>query len=270
MHAAPWVGARGGRIWLFAGTGEGPVLAQVLLQRGWRLRISVVSPQAARAYGTAAGQELWVGALAGQAALAQELLAARRGGEGFTWVVDASHPFARRISASLASGCADLDQPLVRLQRPLLPLGRAEALGDLSDLGRHRLAGERLLLAIGARQLLATVRLTPGAVHHGRILPLPLALQQATAAGLDPERIACLRPGGDGAIERALCRHWRLTCVLARRSGGTNEALWHAIAADQGLRLLLLDRPPEPSGVRALPLGGLLEQLGWPAVPHGP
>jgi precorrin-6A/cobalt-precorrin-6A reductase len=106
-------------------------------------------------------------------------------------------------------------------------------------------------------------------VHHGRILPLPLALQQATAAGLDPERIACLRPGGDGAIERALCRHWRLTCVLARRSGGTNEALWHAIAADQGLRLLLLDRPPEPSGVRALPLGGLLEQLGWPA-PHGP
>jgi hypothetical protein len=133
MHAAPWVGARGGRIWLFAGTGEGPVLAQVLLQRGWRLRISVVSPQAARAYGTAAGQELQVGALAGQAALAQELLAARRGGEGFTWVVDASHPFARRISASLASGCADLDQPLVRLQRPLLPLGRAEALGDLSD-----------------------------------------------------------------------------------------------------------------------------------------
>ena len=270
MHAAPWVGARGGRIWLFAGTGEGPVLAQVLLQRGWRLRISVVSPQAARAYGSAAGQELRVGALAGQAALAQELLAARRGGEGFSWVVDASHPFARRISASLASACADLDQPLVRLQRPLLPLGRAEALGDLSDLGRQGLAGERLLLAIGARQLVAAVRLTPGAVHHGRILPLPLALQQATAAGLDPERIACLRPGGDGAIERALCRHWRLTCVLARRSGGTNEALWHAIAADQGLRLLLLDRPPEPSGVRALPLGGLLEQLGWPAVPHGP
>jgi precorrin-6A/cobalt-precorrin-6A reductase len=77
-----------------------------------------------------------------------------------------------------------------------------------------------------------------------------------------------LRPGGDGAIERALCRHWRLTCVLARRSGGPNEALWHAIAADQGLSLLLLDRPPEPSGVRALSLGGLLEQLGWPAVPH--
>jgi precorrin-6A/cobalt-precorrin-6A reductase len=96
-----------------------------------------------------------------------------------------------------------------------------------------------------------------------------LALQQATAAGLDPQRIACLRPGGDGAIEGALCRHWRLTCVVARRSGGTNEALWHAIAAEQGLRLLLLDRPPEPLGVRALPQGALLDQLGWPG-PAGP
>ena len=264
MHAAPWVGGGGRRIWLFAGTGEGPTLARVLLQRGWRLRISVVSPPAARAYGTAAGQDLRVGALAGQGALAQELLAVRRDGEGFTWVVDASHPFARSISACLAAVCADLGQPLLRLKRPLLPLGRAEGLGDLTDLGRHGLAGERLLLAIGARQLAAAVRLTPRAVHHGRILPLPLALQQATAAGLDPERIACLRPGGDGAIERALCRHWRLTSVLARRSGGKNEALWHAIAADLGLRLLLLNRPPEPPGVMALPLGPLLDELGWP------
>lgn len=269
MHAAPWVGAKAGRIWLFAGTGEGPAMARVLLQRGWRLRISVVSAPAARVYGTAAGQELRVGALAGEGVLAQELLAARRDGEGFTWVVDASHPFASRISASLASVCGGVDQPLLRLQRPLLPLDPAEALSELSDLGRLGLAGERLLLAIGARQLAAAVRLTPGAVHHGRILPLPLALQQATAAGLDPQRIACLRPGGDGAIERALCRHWRLTCVVARRSGGTNEALWHAIAAEQGLRLLLLDRPPEPLGVRALPQGPLLDQLGWPG-PAGP
>ena len=269
MHAAPWVGAKGGRIWLFAGTGEGPAMARVLLQRGWRLRISVVSAPAARAYGTAAGQELRVGALAGEGALAQELLAARRVGEGFTWVVDASHPFACRISASLASVCADLDQPLLRLQRPLLPLGQAEGLADLSELGHQGLAGERLLLAIGARLLAAAVRLTPGAVHHGRILPLPLALQQATAAGLDPSRIACLRPGGDGAIERALCRQWRLTCVVARRSGGTNEALWHGIAAEQGLRLLLLDRPPEPLGARILPQGPLLEALGWPG-PDGP
>jgi hypothetical protein len=56
---------------------------------------------------------------------------------------------------------------------------------------------------------------------------------------------------------------------VARRSGGTNEALWHAIAAEQGLHLLLLDRPPEPLGVRALPQGALLDQLGWPG-PAGP
>ena len=37
-------------IWLLAGTGEGPKLAQALLEQGWRLLVSVVSPEAARAY----------------------------------------------------------------------------------------------------------------------------------------------------------------------------------------------------------------------------
>ncbi len=239
-------------------------MARVLLGRGWRLRISVVSPPAALAYGSASGLELRVGALAGDGALTRDLLTARSCGDGFTWVVDASHPFACRISSSLVAACAGLHQPLLRLQRPLLPLGRAECLADLAALGQQDLTGERVLLAIGARQLAPAVRLTPGAVHYSRILPLPLALQLATAAGLPAERIACLRPGGDGAIERALCRFWRLTCVVARRSGGANEALWHRIAADEGLRLLLLDRPPEPPQVRVLPLEALLEQLGWP------
>lgn len=53
----------GGRIWLIAGTGEGPPLAQQLLAGGWRLKVSLVSRAASLAYGPHPHQELAVGAI---------------------------------------------------------------------------------------------------------------------------------------------------------------------------------------------------------------
>ncbi|MEA5410651.1 precorrin-6A/cobalt-precorrin-6A reductase, partial [Synechococcus sp. BA-120 BA3] len=76
-----------------------------------------------------------------------------------------------------------------------------------------------------------------------------------------PQRLAPLRPGGDGRIERALCRQWQIDTVLCRRSGGANEERWHRICADLGLRLLLLERPAEPGLVEALPMEALLARL---------
>jgi precorrin-6A/cobalt-precorrin-6A reductase len=179
-------------------------------------------------------------------------------------VVDASHPFATRISAELEAACAGALQPLVRLERPSQPLGSALPLVDLAALERHDTAGEPLLLAIGARRLAEAVRHSPLAIHHCRILPHAEALRQAMAAGLPSRRVACLRPGRDGSIERALCQQWGIRTVLCRQSGGITEARWQDISQDLGLRLLLLQRPAEPTGPTALGLERLVEQLGWP------
>ncbi|MCP9858055.1 MULTISPECIES: precorrin-6A/cobalt-precorrin-6A reductase [unclassified Cyanobium] len=260
-----------GRVWLIAGTGEGPPLAQRLLASGWRLKVSVVSRAAALAYGAHPNQELAVGAIGGpqgpEAGIATALGEARRRGEPYTWVIDATHPFAIRISAALAHTCAALGQPLLRLQRPDLNAAGALVLGDLASLGAHCRPGERLLLAIGARRLGDAVVAAPAALHHARLLPHGEALALALAAGLAPERLAPLRPSSDGRVERALCRHWGIEAVLCRRSGGANEAQWHRICADLGLRLLLLERPPEPGQAQALPLQELLQRLGQ-SGPH--
>lgn len=260
------------RLWLIAGTGEGPPLARRLLVRGWRLQVNVVTAAAAAAYPHHPDLQVQVGALGtaagddGSEAVARALAQAEAARDPYRWLIDASHPFAVRITAALAAVCAARQQPLLRLQRPLLPLGRAQLLEDLSALAGCCQPGESLLLAIGARQLAEAMQHCPQARHHARVLPYPAALRQALAAGLAAERLACLRPDAAAVpIEAALCRRWRIETVLTRQSGGVTEARWHRHCEALGQRLLLLRRPPEPSGVIALELEALLDRLGSPA-----
>jgi precorrin-6A/cobalt-precorrin-6A reductase len=270
MHASapewkrPW-------IWLFSGTGEGPPLADALRQRGWGVRVWVVSAAAARAYAQAEDLVVEVGAIGGLSCLRGALEGALAAGRGPSSVVDATHPFAQRISADLALVCSQLGVPLVRLARASLPPEGATVLRGLADLEGRALAGRSLLLAIGARQLADVLTRSRGARHYARILPNATALAQAMAAGLAPGRVACLHPTGEGLIERALCRRWGIEVVLARQSGGSGEGLWHGVTAELGLELLLLERPSEPAGVPCLGTRELLQRLEGPKwiVPPG-
>ena len=139
-------------IWLVAGTGDGPPLAAALLARGWWVRVSVVSPEALRAYAPHPRLLLQAGPLAGEAGVEQQLAADRP-----RWVVDASHPFAARVSAQLAAVCQRRGQPWLCLRRhPVpaelaVPADRLLRLADLQALRGLNLRGERLLLAIGSR-----------------------------------------------------------------------------------------------------------------------
>ena len=265
MHGAPFH-QDCPRLWLVAGTGEGPALAAQLLARGWQLTVSVVSEPAALAYGAHPALTLRIGALGAEAGVEAELAAAAALGRPYAVVVDATHPFARQVSAQLAAVCRRRRQRLLRLPRPLLA-GPATLLDTLDDLRHQPLAGQRLLLAIGARQLAAAVAGSPGALHHARLLPNAAALQLAMQAGLAADRVAALRPGAALAVERALVRRWRISAVLARQSGGITEGLWRDICAAEGVALLLLRRPPEPAGVESLDQRALLAALE-PDCPH--
>lgn len=255
------------RLWLIAGTGDGLRLALALLHRSWRLLVSVVSTEAALAYPASPDLELRVGAIRGAAGIRRVLDQAQQEGDPFTAVVDASHPFARLITAALAEAWeAPGLPPLLRLRRPdpsPEPGTRLQVLPDLEALGTLSLQGCHLLLAIGARQLGRAVQLSPGAVHHARLLPSAAALQRGQAAGLAPERLACLRPGDaqEHGVLRALLRRWRIKTILCRQSGGLTEQLWRQLAAELNLDLLLLARPPEPGTLRQLELQPLLQAL---------
>ena len=250
-------------IWLVAGTGEGPALARALLERGWRLVVSVVTAEAARAYAPHPLLTVQVGALADQAAAGKRIDQLRP-----RWVVDATHPFALRISALLQAVCAERrqSQSLLTLVRPEpQAAGPVTLLPALTSLDQLDLRGERLLLAIGSRHLRAALALSNADTHFARVLDRPASLQLALAAGLSDGQLACLRPDrhGEGAIELALCRRWRISAVLCRQSGGPAEALWRRSCAALGLRLLLLQRPPA-AAAGGLSMPQLLDRLGRP------
>jgi len=261
-------------LWLFAGTGEGPSLASALLAMGWHVKLCLVSGAAARAYAPHPRLEPVIGAIGSAAAIAAALDRAGAIGEPCQVVVDATHPFACQISADLAEVCLGRSLLLLRLRRGGGgPRGPSQANGvqvlpGLESLSDLNLRQEKLLLAIGHRQLARAVELTPGAVHHARLLPHGTSLQQAMAAGLAPNRLACLRPssGPGGAsftasIEEALVRQWGITTILARQSGGVTEACWRDVAQRLSLTLLLLQRPAEPEGVPAYGQTDMLDKL---------
>lgn len=251
-----------GRIWLFAGTEEGPQLAETLLARGWWLLVSVVSGAAGRAYPVHPRLELMVGAINSDQHLQQELAQRQP-----RWVVDATHPFAQVISERLDRVCGNTGVEVLRLERQLPAQGApGEQLHWLESTDALRalpLRGVRLLLAIGARQLPAAIAASAEAEHYARVLDQPGSLQAARAAGLSDARIACLRPDpmGTGALEEALCRRWRIELVLCRQGGGRSERIWRQVCRRRSLPLLLLQRPREATG---LPLPQLLEKLGQP------
>ena len=262
------------RLWLFAGTGEGPSLASALLAMGWHVKLSLVSGAALRAYGPHPRLEPAIGAIGTPDAIGAVLDRALADGVPFQVVVDATHPFACQISADLAEVCLGRSLPLLRLRRGggdprgPIPANGVQVLPGLESLSDLNLRQEKLLLAIGHRQLARAVALTPGAVHHARLLPHGTSLQQAMAAGLAPNRVACLRPGSGlggasfaASLEEALVRQWGITTILARQSGGVTEACWRDVAQRLSLTLLLLQRPAEPEGVQAYGQADLLNQL---------
>ena len=233
-------------VWILAGTGEGPTLAKALLERGFSVSVSVVTEAAAQVYRSLPLTQLWIGALPGVEAIVTRVQSA-----GVTALVDATHPFATQITAQLMQAAAQLGCRLLRFERPMEPTPGCEVIEQVEAIPTIALSGKRWLLAMGARHLgaLAPPLRTAGAQLHARVLPTPLALRQAVAAGFPDARLALLRPQqGDapGLIERALCRRWGIDAVICRQSGGVSERCWHAVCSDLGLQLWLLRRPSPP------------------------
>ncbi len=152
----------------------------------------------------------------------------------FGAIVDATHPFATRIShAAAATGL-----PLLRLERP----GFAPAPGDrwqrVKDAAEAAAAlrGDRALLTIG---LAATAFAgTPAWCLIRAITPPPPPLPRR-------RELLLARPPFALADELALLDRHRIDALVTKDSGG-DAAKLHA-ARIRGVPVIVIDRPPVPA-----------------------
>jgi precorrin-6A/cobalt-precorrin-6A reductase len=219
-------------ILILGGTGEARELAAALDARG----VAVTSSLAGRvARPRLPVGEVRVGGFGGPQALARWLA-----DHGVTAVVDATHPFAERISASAVTACAAAGVSLLRLERP----GWNERPGDrwtwVDDLAAAanaiRRLGSRVLLTTG-RQGLASFAALDDAWFLIRCIdppepPLPRHHELILDRG--PYTV----PGELGLIDRH-----RIDLVVTKDSGGGLTVAKLDAARDRRLPVIVVRRP---------------------------
>ena len=220
------------RILLLGGTTEASQLANELAAAGMdavfsyagRTEAPVAQPLPTRVggFGGVAGLQAWLR------------------DQRITHLVDATHPFAARMSQNAMAACAGIDIPLVALERPPWVPQAGDRWQSVPDIDAAVAAlpetPARVFLAIG-RQNLAPFAARP---QHRYLLRLvdaapDLSLPQAT--------VMVARGPFTEEGDRALMEAHGITHVVAKNAGGSGAAAKLVAARALGLPVVLIDRP---------------------------
>jgi len=236
---------------LLGGTGEARSLAGRLAEAEVPVVTSLaeaVSPRALPA------GEVRIGGFGGVAGLADYLREHR-----IARVVDATHPFAARISGNAAAACRQRGIPLLRLSRPSWRT-RPDSSGWywVPDLPDARSVAERL----GRRVFLSVGRQSAAEFTGWRDRYVLLRVVEPPETPVpDSWEVLAVRGPFDLAAERALLLDRRIDVLVTKDSGGDHTAAKLDAAAELGIPVVIVARPADPAGV---PVVDSVEAvLGW-------
>ena len=217
---------------ILGGTREAADLATTLVAAhpNWRVITSLAGRT--REPAPLAG-ETRIGGFGGQEGLAEYLRSER-----VTKLVDATHPFAKRISenARLAAGRAGI--PLETVTRPPWQKQHGDNWVEVASLEKARDAlpiGARVLLALGSQHI--AVFASRGDVHFVvRMVDLPDSPPSL------PDHQLLLGKPGTAEQEKALLTAHAITHIVCRNSGGTASLAKVEAARQLGITVVMVRR----------------------------
>ncbi|MCY4407902.1 MAG: cobalt-precorrin-6A reductase [Rhodospirillaceae bacterium] len=241
------------RLLILGGTAEGRALAEAATAR-FGSSLTVISALAGRTRAPIlpAG-EVRIGGFGGADGLAAYLREER-----IDLLVDATHPYASRISAQASEAATRAGTRCLVLVRPAwqpVPGDRWIDVATVEEaVGAIPAEAERVFLTVGVRAL-APFASRPDLWFLVRLVdeppePIPLA----------HHRLICARGPFAEADERALLKDHRIDCLVTRASGGDATAAKLAAARARGLPVVMVRRPPPPAGPSA---SSVEEALTW-------
>lgn len=231
-------------ILLFGGTAEGHSLARRLTQAGLAVTCSV-----ATAYGEAVleptpGLTVHVGRMDADQ-MAAEMA------KGYTCVVDATHPYADRVSENIRRAAETAGLPYYRLLRPreaaegvLWADSPADAARMLADLPGN------VLLTTGSKDLKTFTQVPDYRDRlYVRVLPSLESLSASLDLGYPAAHILCMQGPFPEKLNAALLEAVDAKILVTKdtgKAGGFPEKA--AAARSVGARLLVIRRPTQETG----------------------
>lgn len=178
-------------------------------------------------------------------------------------VVDATHPFAEQMSRHAAAACSEAGVSLLRLSRQSWATRPDAASWHWVDtIAEARRAaeqlGERVFLAIGRQSLAQFADWTDRFVLVRVVDPPEFAV---------PATWEVLRSRGPfaRADERELMRSRGIRVLVTKDSGGSTDAKLD-VAAELGVAVVMVRRPPTPAGVAVA--NSAEESAAWVRTAH--
>ncbi|WP_432127087.1 cobalt-precorrin-6A reductase [Streptomyces sp. bgisy082] len=175
-------------------------------------------------------------------------LAAWIGAHAVDAVIDATHPFAERISFHAARAAATAHVPLLALRRPGWVPEEGDDWRDVGSLAEAAAA----LDGLGDRVFLTTGRMGLAAFADRPEWFLVRSVDAPEAPV--PARAEILLDRGPFTLEgeRELLRRHRIDVLVTKDSGGAATAPKLTAARESGVPVVVVRRPPVPEGVRAV------------------
>ncbi len=245
------------KICIFAGTGDGRELAELMVSSG----LDVTACAATEYGGELLSENGSLKVRTGR--MDEEEMEAFFKNEGFSLIIDATHPYAQEVTANVREAAKKAGTEYLRLLRgnEEMPLG-AVYVKDTAEAAEYLDGTEgAVLLTTGSKELKAYSGIRGFSERvWARVLPLEDSLKLAEEAGLSSGRIIAMQGPFTEEMNTAMLRMTGAGYMVTKMSGkigGFREKMDAALKC--GVTPVVIGRPPEEEG---LSYGEMIKELG--------